>query len=123
MLAAFATIWPCSWHTDTPQLMNTSFFPVGMAFATGFETVDQARFPAYKSAVEGELAKLGPPPASYVAGDDPRFERIASFEAVCNRVLVYRGFSLHSAEIDPGAGLDADPRIGRLTANAFFWTG
>lgn len=91
--------------------------------ATGFETIDQARFPAYKSAVEGELAALGPPPSGYVGGDDARFERIAAFEAVFNRVLVYRGLSLHSADIGPDASFDADPRTGRLTANAFFWVG
>lgn len=89
--------------------------------ATGFETVDAGRFGAYKAAVEGELAALGPPPAGYVAGDDARFERIAGFDAVFNRVLVYRGYSLHSAEIGPDARLDPDPRTGRLTANAFFW--
>lgn len=91
--------------------------------ATGFETIDQARFPAYEAAVESELARLGPPSARYVGADDERFERIAAFQAVFNRVLVYRGLSLHSAEIPSGAGLDPDPRAGRLTANAFFWVG
>jgi hypothetical protein len=89
--------------------------------ATGFETVDAGRFEAYKSAVEHDLAALGPPPAGYIAGDDAIFERIAGFDAVFNRVLVYRGHSLHSAEVGAEEGFDADPRRGRLTANAFFW--
>jgi hypothetical protein len=88
---------------------------------TGFETVDEARFPIYKAAVLEELTSRGPPPASYPNGDSDMFERIASFDASFNRLLVYRGRSLHCADIAPGFPGDSDPRTGRLTANAFFY--
>jgi hypothetical protein len=88
---------------------------------TGFETVDESRFPIYRAAVQQELASRGPPPAGYPNGDSDLFERIASFEARFNRLLVYRGRGLHCADIAPGFRGDADPRTGRLTANAFFY--
>lgn len=91
--------------------------------STGFEAIGADRFDAWRAAVGRELGEHGPPPPRYACGDDAMFERIAGFDAVFNRVLVYRGLGLHSAEIAPGARLDADPRTGRLTANAFFWIG
>ncbi len=88
---------------------------------TGFETIDERRFPIYRKALEDRLASHGPPPAGYALGDDAVFERIASFDSALNRVLVYRGLSLHSADIGPGFRFDRAPRTGRLTANAFYW--
>jgi hypothetical protein len=88
---------------------------------TGFETLDESRFPIYRAAVQQELASLGPPPASYPNGDSDMFERIASFEGRFNRLLVYRGRGLHCADIAPGFAGSSDPRTGRLTANAFFY--
>src|SRR5689334_15005416 len=38
-LAASLTMLPCSWHCAAPQLMNTSFLPVGIGFWIGVETV------------------------------------------------------------------------------------
>ncbi|MEO8114944.1 MAG: DUF6445 family protein [Phenylobacterium sp.] len=89
--------------------------------ATGFEVVDEQRHATYRQAIETELASLGPPPAGYILGDDPRFERIATFDGVFNRLLIYRGRSLHSADIGSDYGFDGDPRTGRLTANSFFY--
>src|SRR4051812_29223246 len=37
--AASATILPCVWQAAAPQLMNTSFLPVGMVLPTGVVTV------------------------------------------------------------------------------------
>jgi hypothetical protein len=89
--------------------------------ATGFEFIDEARSPSYRRALTGELASLGPPPGGYICGDSPMFERIASFAAACNRLLIYRSINLHSADIPAGFGFSADPRTGRLTANTFFY--
>jgi Family of unknown function (DUF6445) len=58
------------------------------------------------------------PPAAYYSGDQ-RFERIAGYEASFNRALLYRGITLHSGAIINPAGLSPDPRVGRLTINAF----
>ena len=47
------------------------------------------------------------------------FERIADYEAVFNRMLVYRSRNLHSASLAPSFVGSADPRTGRLTLNLF----
>lgn len=86
--------------------------------ATGFETIDEARAPAYFRRLGSELAGNPPAPA-YIADDTPLFERIASAEARYNRALIYRGGLLHSGAIAPGATLSPDPAIGRLTITAF----
>lgn len=107
-------------YLSQPEQGGTSFY---RHRETGFETVNAGRFAAYKQAVQSQLAANGPPPPSYIDGDSAMFERIASFEGVFNRVLVYRGLSLHSADIRQGASFACDARTGRLTANAFIWLG
>lgn len=87
---------------------------------TGYEIVDETRAVGYTTAVRSELATFGAPTARYIGDDDAMFERIASFEAVFNRVLVYRSASLHSAAILPNFSFDPSPRTGRLTVNALF---
>lgn len=89
--------------------------------ATGFETVDAARFPAFEAALKAGVAEHGVPPAAYIAGDTPLYERIAAYEARPNRALVYRSHALHCAAIPPGAALAADPVHGRLSVNAFLF--
>ncbi len=91
--------------------------------STRFEFIDAARMPRYTQAIQAELAALGSPPARYICGDDPLFERTASFDAAFNRVLIYRSINLHSPDIGPGFGFDGSPRSGRLTANTFFFYG
>jgi hypothetical protein len=88
---------------------------------TGFEYIDESRLSEYGSAVGADLAELGVPPAKYICGDDPRFERTASFNAAFNRVLIYRSINLHSADIASTFHFDPNPRSGRLTANTFFY--
>jgi hypothetical protein len=86
--------------------------------ATGFETVDDGRYPAFQAALDSGLAEHGEPPAGYIDGDTDLYERIARYEARPNRGLVYRGHSLHSAAIVAGAKLPEDGAKGRLTINA-----
>ena len=89
--------------------------------ATGFETVDAARFPAFEAALKAGVAEHGLPPPGYIAGDTPLYERIAHYEARPNRALIYRGHTLHCAAIPAGAELPADPARGRLSINAFLF--
>ncbi|HEX6375624.1 MAG TPA: DUF6445 family protein [Allosphingosinicella sp.] len=89
--------------------------------ATGFETVDAARFPAFEAALRAGVAEHGLPAAAYIAGDTPLYEQIARFEARPNRALIYRGHSLHCAAIPPGTPLPADPVRGRLSINSFLF--
>jgi hypothetical protein len=88
---------------------------------TGYEAMTQERLPGYLEALEGDLERNGPPPAAYLTASDRRFEQLASVDAVFNRVVIYRGRMLHSGSVNAAAGLSADPRRGRLTANAFFY--
>ena len=85
--------------------------------STGFETVDAERLAAFEAALEAGLAEHGEPPAGYLDGDGELYERIAVYEARANRGLIYRGHSLHSAAITPGAELPRDGATGRLTLN------
>jgi hypothetical protein len=85
---------------------------------TGFEALTRERIPVYEAARERELAVLNGTPA-YITGDTPHYAQTAAFEAGFNRLIVYRSRILHSGQIHAPAGLDADPRRGRLTANIF----
>ena len=90
---------------------------------TGFETVDPERLPAFEAALDSGLAEHGEPPAGYLDGDNALYERIAVYQARSNRGLIYRGHSLHSAAIAPGAELPEDGARGRLTLNALLSEG
>lgn len=89
--------------------------------ATAFESLDPARFPRFKAALEAGVAEHGLPPPAYIGGDTPLYEKIASYEALPNRALIYRSRTLHCAEIHPNAPLSPDPARGRLTINAFLF--
>ncbi len=86
--------------------------------ATGYETITEARFDAYEASLKADLAAEGEP-HGYICGDSPIFERIADYEAVFNRLLVYRSQNLHSASLSPDFAGSPDPRTGRLTLNLF----
>ncbi|HEY2679427.1 MAG TPA: DUF6445 family protein [Steroidobacteraceae bacterium] len=88
---------------------------------TGYEYVDEPRKQPYSKAVTEDLRAFGSPPARYLCGDDAMFERISTFDAAFNRVLIYRSINLHSADIGSAFGFDANPKTGRLTANTFFF--
>ena len=87
--------------------------------ATGFETVGPDRLDGYRTTLNADVAREGIPQGGYIAGDTPMFERIARFDGVFNRALIYRGQSLHCADLAQDASFSADPRAGRLTANTF----
>jgi len=89
--------------------------------STGFETMDEARLPAYNRAVNAEVMRQGLPPARYLDGDTPLYERIGRYEAKFNRLLIYRGNTLHGAEIPEGTLLTDDPATGRFSINTFIW--
>ena len=88
--------------------------------ATGFETVDAQRSATYFSALNEDLQRHGRPPAAYLAGDTPIFERVAAFEGRYNRAVIYRGRLLHCGDIPAGRILSDDPARGRLTVTGFF---
>lgn len=87
--------------------------------ASGNESINAANHADYTRQLEAELARDGMPPPAYISGDTALFERIAHYPARFNRALVYRGHSLHCADIPADLKLSADPLHGRLTANLF----
>lgn len=85
--------------------------------ATGFETIDEHRAPAFFDHLHAEVTAT--PPEGYVTDDTALFERTAIVEARYNRALLYRSYVLHSGAIAPDAILSPDPATGRLTVTAF----
>ena len=86
---------------------------------TGLESVDAARLPAYRAALDADLKRHGLPEPAYIAGDTPLFQQLALHAGRFNRALLYRSNTLHCAAIPPGLALSADPALGRLTVNTF----
>ncbi len=86
--------------------------------ATGFESVDHARHPAYVDIARAQLAARGAGAPAYAGADMADYELIGRAEPVFNRLILYRNHVLHSALLGPQAG-DRDPGLGRLTANGF----
>ncbi|MFN4226279.1 MAG: DUF6445 family protein [Hyphomonas sp.] len=87
--------------------------------ASGFETVSPSRLDDYSRLIEAEVAAHGLPAADYLRGDTLQFEQTYRVEAAFNRLVIYRGWTLHSGQIPEGFGFAADPRAGRLTINTF----
>ena len=98
-----------------PSQGGTSFY---RHRATGLESVTPPHLEAYRRQVATELREAGPG-GEYVAGETPRFERIHTVDALFNRLIVYKGNSLHSGDIGPRTVLSENPRAGRLTLNGF----
>ena len=86
--------------------------------STGYEAITEERFDRYEASLKADVAHHGEP-RGFICGDSAIFERIADFEAVFNRLLVYRSQNLHSASLAPGFVGSPDPRKGRLTLNLF----
>ncbi len=86
---------------------------------TGFETITAENLAFYRSKLDADLQHHGLPMAGYIGGDTAIYARVAAFEGIHNRALLYRGNLLHCADIPAGTGLAADVRQGRFTANTF----
>jgi hypothetical protein len=89
--------------------------------ATGFESVSPDRLGNYTAAIDHEIAEQGVPDPDYIRGSTTQFERIHGIEARFNRAVLYRGNTLHCADIPAGMALPVDPCRGRLTINTFLY--
>ncbi len=100
----------CVHYLCGPDHGGTAFF---RHRATGYETIDPARLPAYAAAREGDPVAWGYP------GEDAAFAVTATCRAVPDRIVLYRAALLHSGAIAAPPPHAADPRRGRLTGNLF----
>jgi len=87
--------------------------------ATGFEAVDPVRGPAYLAALRREMADGAGDQGGYITASNALYEQIAVVAPVFNRIVVYASNLLHAGLLTDRPA-DADPRLGRLTANTFF---
>jgi hypothetical protein len=95
--------------SDTP---GTAFF---RQRATGIEIVDDGNIAAFVATARQVNASL----TGYIHGSNQHYEQIGQIEGVRDRLAIYRGSMLHSGIIPPDMAFNADPRLGRLTANIF----
>ena len=103
-------------YLNGPEQGGTAFY---RHRSTGFETISADRHAAYDAALHREVAQHGLPDPAYISGDTLLYERIAHFEARPNRALIYRGHSLHCADLPADLDFTPDPRMARLTVNTF----
>ena len=87
--------------------------------ATGFETISAGRLAAYDGALRAEIAEAGLPPAAYFAGSSAQFERIGEVGAAFNRMVIYRGITLHSGDILQPERIGQGIETARITLNTF----
>lgn len=87
--------------------------------ATGFESVGDDRLETYRTALATDVSTHGLPPAGYIAGDTPLFARTHRVAGRFNRMIAYRGNTLHCADLAADFTPDPDPATGRLTLNLF----
>jgi hypothetical protein len=99
-----------------PETGGTAFY---RHRRTGFETITEAREPAYNAALAEDERAYGMPPACYHHGDSDRYEMIGEIAAAPDRMILYRGRLLHSGVIPDPTALTGDPASGRLTINMF----
>jgi hypothetical protein len=86
---------------------------------TGYESITPERADCYLDASYEELNSK-PSGRRYFSESNEYFTRIGFVPAKFNRLLIYRGNILHSANILSEISISSDPAIGRLTANIFF---
>lgn len=103
-------------YINCPDNGGTAFY---RHKTTGFETITPERREFYSQTLAQEMEEYGPFPARYLDGDNERFEKIGEVEGIPNRLVIYRGRTLHSGCIRPDARLAANPSHGRLTINIF----
>ncbi len=85
--------------------------------ATGFESVDGGRQPAYTAECARQIGDT-PGVTRHICPHTAGYTLIDSADAVFNRLLVYRTTSLHSGLLETSTLTD-NPATGRLTANIF----
>ncbi len=103
-------------YLDQAETGGTAFY---RHRSTGFESINADRFTAFAAALEQDVARHGQPVPGYIQGDTAIYERTYAVQGKFNRAVIYRGNTLHCADL-PGQFLPVtDPVAGRLTLNLF----
>jgi hypothetical protein len=87
---------------------------------TNFEYVDEQRYPGYMASIRERYPSEDKYPKGYIYGSTDQFEELMSVDAIFNRLVMYRGASLHSGQIGKDYSFDPNPATGRLTLTSFF---
>jgi len=107
-------------YLDRAECGGTAFYRQRV---TGFETVNTDRFARFERCLAAGAAQHGMPPSDYIRGDTPLYEQVTRVAGRFNRMVIYRGNSLHCADLAPDFQPSADPLRGRLTLNLFLRAG
>lgn len=99
-----------------PKFGGTAFF---RHKSTGFETITEDRFDTYTANLRREVAEYGLGQPSFISHDTPIFDHIKTIEPAFNRVVIFRGHTLHSGAISNMLPLPADSEQGRLSVVSF----
>lgn len=99
-----------------PEEGGTSFY---RHRASQFETIDASRLDTYTGMLQEEVREYGLPKRQYFSGTDQQFEKIGGVEARFNRMVIYRGYRLHSGDIAQPERIGAPDAAPRLTINTF----
>ncbi len=98
----------------SPSLGGTSFFrPRQSSAETEALVADSQALPA------AEFSRRYGLQPGYMDGSNAYFAQVAQVGAAWNRVVFYDGSLFHTADVGRAQPMDADPRHGRLTLNAF----
>jgi Family of unknown function (DUF6445) len=103
-------------YLDRAERGGTAFY---RQRATGFETVTAERFTEFRDVLERGAAQQGLPASDYIRGDTALYQQAGKIAGRFNRAVVYRGNSLHCADLAADFEPHADPLAGRLTLNLF----
>lgn len=90
--------------------------------STGFESITPERCDQYLDSCFDEL-NSSRRPKKYFSNSDDFFTKVGFVPAQYNRLVIYRGGVLHSANIAGEGSISACPESGRLTANVFIGYG
>jgi len=87
--------------------------------ALGYDYVDDNRSHKYLNYIEEQFRTKSKVYDSYICDDSAEFKKIASYQCIFNRLLIYKASSLHSGHITQNYDFDPNPKTGRLTIASF----
>lgn len=87
---------------------------------TDYEYIDALRQRDYMASVRQQFSEPEAQPVGYIHCDTTEYTQIECVDSVYNRLLIYRGSSLHSGMITSDYSFDSSPRTGRLTIATFY---